>query len=132
MKLPPRPCEMTTSGSLSPVIGQSFVPGKVIPPRSISPGSSEQGYHIAPLRTGPSASAGTWMNRKPAACASVAARQRVIVPRSLAACIGGSLVTRFVTYGGLNSYRRRGFLTHSYHQIECHENVPALPKNGHH
>ena len=61
------PCETTTSGILSPLIGQSFTPGTAMLPRSISPGGSEQGYHIAPLRAGPSASAGTSMKRKPAA-----------------------------------------------------------------
>src|SRR5271170_5801444 len=90
MKEPPLPCETTTSGILSPLIGQSFTPGKAMLPRSISPGGSEQGYHIAPLRAGPSASAGTSMEQKPAAWASVAVRQRAIVTRNLGACISGS------------------------------------------
>src|SRR5208282_427195 len=90
MKEPPLPCETTMSGSLSPLIGQSLTPGTAMLPRSISPGGSEQGDHIAPLRAGPSASAGTSMKRKPAACASVAVRQRTIVTRNLVACIRGS------------------------------------------
>jgi hypothetical protein len=60
-------CETTTSGNLSPLIGQSITPGIAMLPRSISRGGSEQGYQIAPWRAGPSASAGTSMNRKPAA-----------------------------------------------------------------
>jgi hypothetical protein len=39
---------------------------------------SQQGHHIAPLGSGPSAAAGASMKRKPAACASRAVRQRAI------------------------------------------------------
>src|SRR5262244_3366387 len=86
MKLPPLPCDMTTSGSLSPRIGQSLTPEMAVLPRSISRGGSEQGYQIAPLRAGPSALAGASMRRNPAACAGVAASQRAIATRDLAAC----------------------------------------------
>src|SRR5882672_3989621 len=47
MKEPPLPCETTTSGSLLPLMAQSFTPGRVKLPKTISPGGSEQGYHIA-------------------------------------------------------------------------------------
>jgi hypothetical protein len=59
-------------------------------PRWISAVGSEQGYHIAPVRAGPSASARTSISRKPAACANVAMKQRAITTTNLAACIGGS------------------------------------------
>ena len=71
----PLPCDTTMSGSLSPLIGQSFAPDRVIGPKRIFPDGSEQGYHIAPVRAEPPASAATSMNRKPAACASVAVRE---------------------------------------------------------
>jgi hypothetical protein len=92
-KAPPLPCETTTSGKFSPPIGQFSTPDTVIPPRSISPDGSEQGYHIAPLRPGPSASAGTSIKRKPAACASDGVRQRAIATRNLEERISGSRLT---------------------------------------
>src|SRR3981081_19806 len=90
MKEPPLPCETTMSGKFSPSSGQSITPGKVILPRRTSPGGSAQGHHNAPRRAGPPASAGISMNRKPAACATVAARQRAIATRNLFAHIGRS------------------------------------------
>src|ERR1700730_13649727 len=81
------PCEMTTSGSLSPLIGQSFTPGKMMSPRSISPGGAVQGVHIAPFIAGPSASAGTSMKRNPAACANVAVIQRATATKNLTGCM---------------------------------------------
>ena len=51
---------------------------------------SQQGYHIAPLRSGASAAAGGSMKRKPTACASLAVRQRAIATSNLAECISGS------------------------------------------
>src|SRR5258708_37741588 len=104
MKEPPLPCETTTSGSLSPLTAQSFTPGRVKLPKTISPGGSEQGYHIAPLSAGPAASAGTSMNRKPAASASPAVRQRASATRNLAACISRS--SRYAMEGQA-SYRFR-------------------------
>jgi hypothetical protein len=71
--------------SLSPRIVQSLTPEMAMLPRSISRGGSEQGYQIAPLRAGPSASAGTSTKRKPAACAGIAASERAIATRKLPA-----------------------------------------------
>src|SRR5262249_42170823 len=90
MKEPPLPCETTISGSLSPLIGQSFTPGIVLPSRTTSPGGSEHGDHIPPLRAGPSASAGTSMDRRPAACESAAGRHRAIATRNFEPCMRGS------------------------------------------
>jgi len=46
-------CEMTTRGSLSPSIGQSFTPGSVLLPTITSFGGVEQGDHTAPVNAGP-------------------------------------------------------------------------------
>src|SRR5262249_40461788 len=84
------PCETTTSGSVSPLMGPSFPPGTAMLSRAISPGGAEQGYHIPPVRAGPAASAGTSMKRKPAACVRVVVRQRAMATRNVEACISGS------------------------------------------
>src|ERR1700738_3441206 len=95
-----RPWEMTTSGSLPPSIGQSFTADSVSLPSFTSAGGAEHGYHIAPVSAGPSVSAGTSMNRIPAACTSVAAKQSEIAKRNFTACIGGLLAVRRVGKGG--------------------------------
>jgi hypothetical protein len=76
MNEPPLPCEMTTSGSLSPSIEQSFTPGSAIPSTSTSCGGIAQGDHTAPVNAGPAASAGTLMSRSPAASAAAAETQK--------------------------------------------------------
>jgi hypothetical protein len=59
-------------------------------PTSIAAGGAPQGYHIAPVRAGPSASAGTSMSWKPAARAIVAAMEhKAITTTNLTACIVG-------------------------------------------
>src|SRR6266850_7301813 len=92
MKSPPLPCEMTTRGSLSPAIGQSFTPGSVVLPTTTSCGGITQGDHTAPLIAGPSASAGTSTNPKPAGSATDAVRHKVATTR-----VDSSLIIRTVT-----------------------------------
>jgi hypothetical protein len=120
--------------SSSRLIGQSFTPDRMIRlrfgSRWISPDGSGQGYHIAPVRAGPSASAGTSMKRKPAACASVAVRQRVIAVRNLAACIGGSpglrrLNWRSAARGAKSAAGRRVSLSAKYSDHWTAERLPA-------
>src|SRR5580704_15559842 len=74
---------MTTSGSLSPRIGQSFTPGSVTLPTSTSCGGIAQGDHTTPVNAGPSPSAGTSMSLTPAACALAAARHMTVAKTSL-------------------------------------------------
>jgi hypothetical protein len=52
--------------------------------------------NIAPLRAGPSTSAGTSMNRKPAACANVAVTRKTSTTRKSAAWISSLQATRAV------------------------------------
>src|SRR5580700_2053897 len=92
MKSPPLPCEMTTSGSLSPSIEQSFTPGRVVLPTTTSCGGIAQGDQTAPFNAGPSKSAGTSINPKPAASAAVAARHMRATRKSLSACMGAELL----------------------------------------
>src|SRR4051812_20148727 len=79
MKLPRRPCDITISGNFLSGNGQSFTPGKLALPRATAPAGCAHGYHAAPLRAGAPASAGISIARRPAACASVPARQNRIV-----------------------------------------------------
>src|SRR5258708_14247738 len=71
------------SGNFSPRSGQSLTKGKVNLPKSTSPDVWKQGYHIAPLRAGPSASAGISMNRRPAAGPGGAGGKRKIAAGNL-------------------------------------------------
>src|SRR6266403_2406119 len=91
MKSPPQPCEMTTRGSLSPAIGQSFTPGSVVLPTTTSCGGTTQGDHTAPVIAGPSGSAGTSTNPRPAGSATDAVRHKVAATR-----VDSSLIIRTV------------------------------------
>jgi hypothetical protein len=83
-------------------------PGSVILPTTTSCGGIAQGDHTAPLIAGPSGSAGTSINPKPAASAAAAVSQMMAARTGLSGRMGRAIDLDIADPTGLHRRRRRG------------------------